>query len=293
MELSIHCVGVRKEMEVTNIEDLYSTVRPPTEYEKGYIAGRHYEKVQGNFVDAEPLLGELRGRVRFSLEEEVADMVTPTKIKIGFRGAYRNAQRILASTVLEAKLRNEFESIKGSKISKVNLIGDQLIADFTVEFKRRTIIPFFPRAQEQADIAYQRTDKLSYEEAVFYLLTVDSHLIGHQANGYFGRFHEFFFKFLEYKQVEIFERPQIVVEFINDERIEDITIIRKVGKGQFREVRHHYERVDPAVRKRIYDEEVDEVQDKLYYLTHVKDHIYRLTSMGSFNSLLVWVTDGD
>ena len=142
-------------------------------------------------------------------------------------------------------------------------------------------------------MAYRSSDKPSYEEAVFYLLSVDSHLTGHQVNGYFGRFHEFFFKFLEYEQVSVFKRPRIVVEFTNSERIEDITIIRKVGKGHFREVRHHYERIDSAVRKRVYDEEVDEARDKLYFLTYIKDHIYRLTSMGSFNSLLVWVTEGE
>ena len=275
-------------MEITNVEDLFSTVNPPSDYQKGYIAGRRFKELKGNFIEAEPLTGEIRGRVRFPLSGEITDVVTTKKLRIGFRGAYQNAQRMLAPIVLEAKLRNEFDSIKGSKISEVDLRGNQLIADFTVEYKRRTIIPFFPRAQEQADRAYRRTDKLSYEEAIFYLLSVDAHLTEHRTNGYFGRFHEFFFRFLEYEQVEIFQRPKITVEFVADKN-DDTTIIKKVGKGQFREVRHHYERVDPAVRKRVYDEEIDEERDKLYYLTHINSQIYRLTSMRNFNSLLVWV----
>lgn len=276
-------------MEVTDINALISEIKSPSDYQKGYIAGRQIKEFKGNFIEAEPLTGEIRGRVRFPLSGEITDVTTTRKIPLLFRGAYKDTQRMLAPIVLEAKLRDEFSNIKRSSISDVDLVDNQLIAYFTVEYKQRTIIPFFPRAQEQANIAYQRTDKLSYEEAIYYLLNVDAHLNAHAANGYFGRFHEFFFRFLEYEQVRMFERPKIIVEFIDDNNIKDTTIIKKVGKGQFREVRHHYERIDNAIRKRVYDEEVDEERDKLYYLTHVKHRIFRLTSMRNFNSLLVWL----
>lgn len=282
-------------MEVTDINALISEIKSPSEFEKGYIAGRQFKAIRGRFVHAEPTgLSEISGKVKFPLTYESVDVVRPEMQKYSFRGAYRDVQRtLIAPIVFKAIIEHEFSKIKGSCVSvDINVCNDELIADFTVEYKKRTVIPFFPRAQEQANIAYQHTNKLSYEEAVYYLLNIDAHLTVHQTDGWFGCFHEFFFKFIEYEQVRIFRRPSINVEFVN-QNDSDTTIIRKVAKGQFREVRHHYERIDNAVRKRVYDEEVNEERDKLYYLTHVKHRIFRLTSMRNFNSLLVWLVEDE
>jgi len=283
-------------MEVTDINSLFSEMRAPSEFEKGYIAGRQFKGIRGRFVHAESMgLSEISGKVKFPLNYETVDVVRLERVKYSFMGAYRDTQRtLIAPIVFKAIIEHKFSKIKGSCVSvDINVCNDELIADFTVKYKKRTVIPFFPRAQEQVDRAYQRTDKLSYEEAIYYLLAVDAHLTAHQIDGWFGCFHEFFLKFVEYEQVRIFRRPRITVEFVNRENDSDTTIIRKVAKGQFREVRHHYEHIDNAVRKRVYDEEVDEERDKLYYLTHVKYRIFRLTSMRNFNSLLVWLEDDE
>jgi len=283
-------------MEVTDINALISEIKSPSEFEKGYIAGRQFKAIQGRFVHTEPTgLSEISGKVKFPLTYESVDVVGPEMQKYSFRGAYRDVQRtLIAPVVFKAIIEHKFSKIKGSCVSvDIDVYNNELIADFTVKYKKRTVIPFFPRAQEQVDRAYQRTDRLSYEEVIYYLLAVDAHLTAHQIDGWFGCLHEFFFKFVEYEQVRIFRRPKIIVEFVNRENDNDTTIIRKVAKGQFREVRHHYERIDNAVRKRVYDEEVDEERDKLYYLTHVKHRIFRLTSMRNFNSLLVWVVEMD